>query len=133
MLFDNVSKTKEQGNMGVGMAIAYFTLKSYTVSVPLTDSQEYDLVVDIEGSLKKVQVKTSNRKTTNGGYEVSLRSSGGNKTSHTYKKFDTSEVDYVFILLGDKRMFFIPTSKMNSKSTLTIGNSNIYEEYMVRI
>lgn len=30
--------TKEKGNLGLGQAIAYFTLKGHTVSIPLTDS-----------------------------------------------------------------------------------------------
>ena len=40
------SNSKKQGDWGLGRAIAYFTLKEYTVSVPLTESQDYDLIVD---------------------------------------------------------------------------------------
>ena len=31
---------KEKGNSGLGLAIAYFTTKGYTVSIPLNDTQE---------------------------------------------------------------------------------------------
>lgn len=29
---------KEKGNLGIGIAIAYFTTNSYTVSIPLNDT-----------------------------------------------------------------------------------------------
>ena len=34
---------KEKGNSGLGMAIAYFTTSGYIVSIPLNDTQDYDL------------------------------------------------------------------------------------------
>ena len=39
------------GNAGLAMAIAYFGSNGYTVSVPLNDTQDYDLVVDMGGSV----------------------------------------------------------------------------------
>lgn len=54
--------TKKQGDYGLGSAISYFTSQGYNISIPLTDSQDYDLVVeDTAGFLKKVQVKTCMR------------------------------------------------------------------------
>ena len=50
--------TKKQGDVGLGAAIAFFSNLGYTVATPLTDSQNYDLVVDMDEGLKKVQVKT---------------------------------------------------------------------------
>lgn len=37
---------KKQGDAGLGVAIGWFTTHGYTMSVPLTDSQDYDLIVD---------------------------------------------------------------------------------------
>lgn len=36
---------KEKGNTGLGMAIAYYTSKGYTVSIPLNDTQDYEIKV----------------------------------------------------------------------------------------
>jgi hypothetical protein len=38
--------TKKQGD--VGLAIGWFTSQGHTVCVHLTDSQDYDLVVEID-------------------------------------------------------------------------------------
>lgn len=43
MKFDS---NKEKGNSGLGMAIAYFSTRGYTVSIPLNDTQDYDLVIE---------------------------------------------------------------------------------------
>ena len=39
---------KEKGNSSLGIAIAYFSTNGYTVSIPLNDTQDYDLVVEKE-------------------------------------------------------------------------------------
>lgn len=33
---------KQKGNMGVAIAIAYYTSFGYTVSIPLNDTQEHE-------------------------------------------------------------------------------------------
>ena len=50
--------SKKQGDAGLGQAIAYFTSQGYDVSLPLTDSADWDLIVEMESGLKRVQVKT---------------------------------------------------------------------------
>jgi hypothetical protein len=66
--------SKKQGDVGMGVAIGYFAARGITVCIPLTDSQDYDLVIDLDDVLKKVQVKTTTSKAgTRRGYDVHLR------------------------------------------------------------
>ena len=124
----NSNNTKQQGNIGLAAAILYFTKKLYTVSLPLNDSQDYDLIVDINNSLCRVQVKTTTYKTAYGIYQVSLRSSGG--TSGTvYKKVIDTIIDYVFILTSDSTMYMIPFIEVNNSSTINLGDK--YKKYVV--
>lgn len=86
MLFDSCSNTKMQGNIGLGTAIAYFTRNHYTISVPLNDSQDYDLIVDDGVKLYKVQIKTTRVRTKRNRYQVNLRVCGGNsKKNYVHK------------------------------------------------
>jgi len=102
--------TKKQGDVGLGVAIGYFVSKGYTVSVPLTDSQDYDLVVDMDG-LKRIQVKTTSYKLKSGSFFVSLTIKGGNRTGiGKIKKFDKDTVDYVFILTDETTKYLIPST-----------------------
>ena len=117
--------TKKQGDWGVGIAIGYFAERGVTVSVPLTDSQDYDLVIDVQDEnvrdkgLKKVQVKTTTYKAPSGNYTVSLTTKGGNRSGKgKIKKFDNKNVDFVFIVTGDNTKYFIPARLLNSGVTL---------------
>lgn len=64
---------KEKGNTSLGIAIAYYASNWYTVSIPLNDTQDYDLIVDKDCLLKKVQVKSTACKTKYGNYQVALK------------------------------------------------------------
>ena len=54
---------KEKGNSGLGMAIAYFSTNGYVVSIPLNDTQDYDLIIEKNNVIKTVQVKSTGCKT----------------------------------------------------------------------
>lgn len=83
---------KEKGNSSLGIAIAYYSSNGYTVSIPLNDTQDYDLIVDKDNNLIKVQVKSSACKTKYGNYQVALKSCGGTK-GNTYKTVIETNVD----------------------------------------
>jgi hypothetical protein len=52
-MFEACTNSKKQGYLGLGVAIGWFCQNGYVVNIPLTDSQEYDLVVDNGQGLKK--------------------------------------------------------------------------------
>jgi len=101
--------TKKQGDWGLGEAIAYFTKNEYTVSVPLTDSQDYDLIVEKDNKLQRVQIKTNTYKNKKGSFAVSLTTKGGNRSYSTIKKFNKENVELVFIVTSENKKYLIPT------------------------
>ena len=121
---------KEKGNTGLGMAIAYFSSNGYTVSIPLNDTQDYDIIVEKNGLLKTVQVKATGCKRKNGNYQVALKSCGGT-TGKTYKTFLDTNVDILFIVTKDMSMYSIPKSEVQNKSTLNICSK--YEKFRVKL
>lgn len=123
--------TKEQGNIGIGQAIAYFTLNKYTVSIPLNDSQDYDLIVDDGNGLKRVQVKTTKCKSKN-NYVASIRTCGGNQSWNKVSKFfDNTTVELLFIVCDDGTMYCIPTENVKCKSAITLCNK--YKDYKINM
>lgn len=127
MLFDT---NKEKGNSGIGLAIAYFTTNGYIVSIPLNDTQDYDLIVDKNNILKRVQVKSTGCKTKYGNYQVALKSCGGTK-GKTYKTIIEIEVELIFIVTESKRMYLIPKKIIKNKATLNLCSK--YSQYQVFI
>lgn len=120
---------KKQGDVGMGIAIGWFATKGYTVSIPLTDSQDYDLIVDIDDVLNRVQVKTTYHQ-KNGKYQVNLRVYTRENGDTKFKLLDKSKVEHLFILTdcGDK--YLIPTDRIGGASGISLGDK--YEEFKVK-
>jgi len=108
------------------MAIAYFGSNGYTVSLPLNDTQDYDLIVDKDGELKKIQAKATNHKTPQGFYQVGLRSCGGTNGG-VYKTVVDTNIDYLFILCGDQSMFLIPKEFIRNRNSITLRKESSYD------
>lgn len=107
----------------MGVAISWFTANGYTVAIPLTDSQRYDLIVeDDSGELRKVQVKTTTRRSGR-HFIVTLATSGGNRSGYSKRKTITaSDVDLVFALAADGAMYLIPSPEVEGKVTYCLGH-----------
>ena len=121
---------KEKGNSGLGMAIAYFTTNGYVVAIPLNDTQDYDLIIEKDGEIKTVQVKSTGCKTKNRIYQVALKSCGGTN-GKTYKTLIETKVDFLFLLNEKLEMYLIPKNKIRNKATLNLCEK--YSEYRVKI
>ena len=117
---------KEIGNSSLGVAIAYFSSQGYIVSIPLNDTQDYDLIVDRHDKLYKVQVKGTKFKTKYGIYQVALKSAGGT-SGKVYKTIKDTNVDLIFIVTEYEGSYLIPKEKVKNKYTLNLGKE--YEKY----
>lgn len=113
MLFDNAINSKKQGD--TCYAMAYYAKLGWTVSVPVTDSQDYDLVVDNGTRLFKVQVKTTKSISPSGNYIVSLRTIGGNRSgTGKCKDFSENSSDLLFALTDSGDCYSIPKSEISA-------------------
>lgn len=131
-MFENVINSKKQGDVGMCYAIAYYSRLGWTVSIPITDSQDYDLLVEnTDNNILKVQVKTSRYLTEGGTYQVSLKTCGGNKSGQTIKKMDKNYIDLVFVLVDDRSCYSIPTEKIESSGSMNLGDK--YSEFKVSL
>lgn len=126
----NFNTNKEKGNSGLGIAIAYFASHGYIVSIPLNDTQDYDLVIDKNNILQRVQVKSTSCKTKYGTYQVALKSCGGTK-GKTYKTLINTNIDILFIVIEQMDSFIIPIEIINNKSTLNLCEK--YSKFKVSI
>ena len=120
MLFET---NQDKGRAGMAMAIAYFGANGYTVSIPLNDTQWYDLIVEKDGEFKTVQCKA----TGSADNAISIKSTGGTKGA-VYDTVLNHPVDYLFCLDGEMHMYVIPVQDLkdygvNKQITLRIQKS----------
>lgn len=126
-MFKENFNSKQQGNVGIGYAIAYFTKQGYTVSLPLNDSQDYDLIIDVFGILNKVQVKTTRSVGKYGIYQVCLKSSGGT-SGKIYGKVCDGSCDLLYILCANGDQYLIPKESFKNNQT-SINLGKMYVQY----
>ena len=120
---------KDKGRASLGIAIGYFSSNGYTVSIPLNDTQDYDLIVDKYGKLMKVQVKSTSCKTKYGNYQVALKSCGGTK-GKTYNTLIDTKIDLLCIVTDNIDIYVIPIEKIKNISTINLCNK--YIQYKVK-
>ena len=99
---------KQLGRIGLSMAINYFTINGYTVSLPINDTQWYDLVVEKDGEFKTVQCKCTDTKSNT----IDLRSKGGTKGAVYDVLVDHPNLDYLFCVDSTRNMFLIPINDL---------------------
>ena len=117
-----------QGNVGLGYAIQYFTSQGYIVSIPLNDSQAYDLVVDMGDGPKRVDVKTTRLKDNrrkNSSYIVTIKQHNSSRKL----PYDPTTKDYLFILTEDGTQYLIPSDAIWQKTELHLGKN--YDRYIL--
>lgn len=132
---DRQINRRQQGDLGEASAIEWLTSVGALVLIPLGHSPDFDLVAEAHGRLLRVQVKTSTQRLATAGGEarsaVALATSGGNQSwTGTRKKIDPRSFDYLFALTGDGRRWFIPSSMLEARASITLGGPK-YSEYEV--
>ena len=130
-MFENATNWKKQGDIGMCYAIAYYSKLGWTISIPVTDSQDYDLIVDNGDSLLKVQVKTTTQVSEYGIPQVNLRVNGGNRSGSTNKLFDTNDCDLLFVMTEKGEFFSIPREEITAKTAISLGEK--YLPYKVNL
>lgn len=115
----------------IGEAIRWFLERGYVPSVPVEPSR-YDLVVESDEGLKKVQVKTTSFKGKYGlwqvhvhrtSYEASAKPRGvaGKRRSVSYT---ATEIDFFFVVTGDEK-YLIPIAVVGDAHNITLGKKYV--------
>ena len=91
--------TQRKGDIATAQAIATFTRLGYDVSVPITESAKYDLVVDTPEGLRRVQVKYSSCK------KLDLRNIHSNAKGYVIKKSGPGAYDWLYVFYASEEGF----------------------------
>lgn len=116
---------RDKGRAGLSAAIAYFGMNGYTVSIPLNDTQAYDLIVDDGEKLMKISCKATGSRKPSGASVVSLRNCGGTDGS-VYGREKDKDIDFVFVLNELGEQWLLPSEILTSNS-MTLGEK--YSQY----
>lgn len=115
--------SRKQGDLGTGFAIPYFLSHGYTVSIPISDSQSYDLIVEKDALCHRVQVKTSFKRKKR-GYCVELRTVSNTRgKKFEIRKLSKLDFDFLFVLDGDGKMYLMPSTEVDGEGYMNLTNN----------
>jgi hypothetical protein len=126
---------RAQGDIGELSAMEWLAGRGATVWVPFNHSPHVDLMAEWDGDPVRVQVKTSTLRVPLSGerdrWRVAVATNGGNRSwTGLTKEFDPTRDDYLFVLVGDGRRWFIPASLMEAFRQITLGGAK-YSEFEI--
>lgn len=108
--------TKQRGNVTEVECMLSFLKLGYNVLIPYGDCERYDFVVDINGTLYKVQVKSANENHIDEGY---IEFNTSNKTTRNGKfvrhAYDKEQIDY-FMTAYKGKCYLVPVDECTTTS-----------------
>ena len=124
-----------QGDLGEFSAMEWLASRGALVWIPLGHSPDVDLMAELDRQLIRVQVKTSTYKVKtprgHSRWQVAIATSGGNQSwSGAAKEFGSARVDYLFVLTGGGRRWFIPSGAIEGSRGVALGGMK-YSEFEV--
>lgn len=120
--------SRQQGSVALGRAIAYFSSLGFPVLIPISEQQRYDLIVDMNDTLYRVECKHGTQKNNTSSYKVDLRTQGGNRSGRgKISVISSTECDLVFILANNET-WLIPSKEIEGMATVTVGGDK-WDEY----
>ena len=96
-------QTQRKGDIAVAQAIATFTRMGYDMSVPLTESAQYDQVVDTDDVVKRVQFRFTS------SHQVDLRRIHSNSSGYVVKRARSGAYDWLYVLKSTGEEFLLKT------------------------
>ena len=121
---------RQQGDFGELSAMCWLAGQGARVAIPVGGNPDWDLLAEWTAGVVRVQVKTSSYR-DKGRWNITLCTRGGNRSwSGLVKRLDADRFDYLFVLVGDGRRWFIPSRRLGAASSLRLGGPK-YEEFEV--
>jgi hypothetical protein len=121
---------RKQGDLGELSALGWLIEQGYSIYLPYGHSPHCDLMAEAGPTVLRVQVKTSTVRFKN-RWVVAVCTKGGNQSwSGLVKRLDPSRIDYLFVLVGDGRRWFIPAEAIGGGTAVHLGGPK-YEQFEV--
>ena len=129
--------TQFKGDITELLVAAHLLELGYIVSKPLTQDSKYDLIVDIQHKLIRLQVKTARLNNSIGeSIKFNCRSTTNNVRECKQRYYSIEDVDYFATYWKDK-VYLVPVDECSSEKILwidkpTYKNSSFAENYLAK-
>lgn len=117
--------TKLVGDISVEMVKVELLKNGFMVLCPVGDRFAYDLAIDLQGALKRIQVKTAHKSTAaNPSWKVKFRKVYMRSDGPVIKFYEDGTIDYFVAVVQELNEFYvIPFPDLDGQTTLTLTPS----------
>ncbi|MBU0494742.1 MAG: hypothetical protein KKA73_15270 [Chloroflexi bacterium] len=121
---------KQKGNLAVASAIKHFVSAGYTISIPLSDTAKYDLVIERGGAFQAVQCKYAGYEGNQGVFSVPLYVSGGNRSAGNRRtNYKPGDFDLLYVLCANSQAYAIPFDEIAGQITVNVGRASKWSRW----
>ena len=107
--------TKLKSDIAESAVITELLRRGFNVLKPIGDRLPYDVAVDINGKLIRIQVKHAWYNQKDKAYIVDVRRTKTNRRRMIRKKYEDNDFDFAIAYIGEKRIFYvIPSAIFNN-------------------
>jgi PD-(D/E)XK endonuclease len=99
--------TKLKGDIAEQSVLLFALRKGWGVSVPVGDRLPYDLILDVNGKLVKVQVKSAWLDTAKQNYVVDNRRTKTNRRQMVRRSYGVNDFDFAIVYLDEIDVFYV--------------------------
>ena len=111
--------TQKKGNLGLVKAITDLTEKDIAVSLPISESERYDLIAEKNNICKTVQVRYTSLK--NGKMEIKLKSVWSNGEGFQVRNRQKNDFDILAVYCPDtQKNYYLDASKFENGNGITL-------------
>lgn len=114
--------TQQKGIVTEMQVATYLLSLGYNVSQPFSQDSKYDLIVDVDGKLLRLQVKTS-RLASPTSITFNCRSTTTNVKNWKSRRYSDTEVDY-FATYWNGKAYLVPISECSTQKSLHLEKTN---------
>lgn len=114
--------TQQKGIVTEMQVATYLLSLGYNVSQPFSQDSKYDLIVDVDGKLLRLQVKTS-RLASPTSITFNCRSTTTNVKNCKSRRYSDTEVDY-FATYWNGKAYLVPISECSTQKSLHLEKTN---------
>ena len=109
--------TNQKGLITEMEVMLHFIKLGYNVSQPLNSDSRYDCIVDVDGKLLKIQIKTSHVAKAKNSFEFKCRSITTTQNQYKQSKYNENEIDF-FATIWENQVYLVPVNECSSEKTL---------------
>ena len=127
--------TNQKGLITEMQVMLKFIELGYNVSQPLNTDSRYDCIVDVNGNLLKIQIKTAHlHQHTKDAINIKCHSTTTTQNHRKQTGYTKKDIDY-FATIWNNNLYLIPVNQCSNEKTLHLtkdknrGNWSYLEDY----